>query len=143
MSVMEDVFLNAKSAVSSVGKKAGRVIDRSKLRLAAIDIRSELSKKYRLLGKLCYESARNGKNYDRDMNKLYDSISELNTQLDAVNEMLASAEKKIKCPECGVYNRRDALFCSQCGTKLSSEDTDSEEEEEILDFEEEMADDDA
>ena len=35
MGIFEDVLLNARSAVDTVGKKAGKVIDTSKLKIAA------------------------------------------------------------------------------------------------------------
>lgn len=142
MSMMEDVLLNAKSAVSSVGQKAGRVIDRSKLRLAAIDIKSELSKKYRMLGKICYEASRKGKNYDDEIGRLCENISELNEHLEAVTAVLASAEKKIKCGDCGEYNHKDAVFCNQCGAKLTkAKDADEDySKEELLDYAEEISD---
>lgn len=145
MSIMEDVLFNAKTAVDSVGKKAGRVIDRSKLRLAALDIRSELSKKYRMLGKVCYEASRTGKNYDKGIKQLEDNITELNEQLEKINELLASSEKKIKCPECSTYNAKDAVFCSKCGVRLAeakSQDDEDYTEEELLDFAEEIMDED-
>ena len=46
MGIFEDVLLNTKTAVNSIGKKANRVIDVSKLNLAASDIKGELSVSY-------------------------------------------------------------------------------------------------
>lgn len=145
MSVMEDVIFNAKSAVGSVGKKAGEVIDRSKLRIAAVDIKSELSNKYRMLGRLYYESETTGKSYDDTIKKLIETLIDLNEQLAAVKEALASAEKKIKCPDCSAYNQKGAVFCSKCGARLSAAKPPYEDDctqEELLDFAEEIADED-
>ena len=145
MSIMEDVLFNAKTAVDSVGKKAGKVIDRSKLRLAALDIRSELSKKYRMLGKICYEADRTGKDYSKGIKQLEENITELNEQLEQIKELLASTDKKIKCPECGAGNAKGAVFCSKCGVRLSeakSQDEDEYTQEELLDFAEEIMDED-
>ncbi len=142
MSIMEDVFLNAKTAVDTVGKKAGNVIDKSKLRLAALDIRTELSKKYRILGRVCYEAQTTGKNYDKNIEKLVASITDLNNELAKVNEMIARAENKIKCAECGTYNNNGAVFCSKCGTKLEQAASDDYSQDELLDFAEEIMDED-
>lgn len=145
MSVMEDVILNAKTAVGSVGRKAGEVIDRSKLRIAAVDIKSELSGKYRMLGRLYYESETTGKKYDESIKKLIETITDLNEQLAAVKEAIAGSEKKIRCPECSEYNQKGAVFCSKCGSKLSSAKPpyeDDQTQEELLDFAEEIADED-
>ena len=51
MGIFEDVLLNARSAVDTVGKRASKVIDMSKLTLSAADIKSKLSKKYEILGR--------------------------------------------------------------------------------------------
>ena len=136
MSVMEDVLINAKTAVDSFGKKAGEVFDRSKLRLAAVDIKAELSKKYRMLGKVCYEANRTGKNYDKSIKQLQDQINELNNQLTRIKETLAAAEKKIKCSACGTINAKGSVFCSKCGAKLSavSDSGDDYTQEELLDY---------
>ena len=137
--------MNAKTAVGSVGKRAGEVIDRSKLRIAAMDIKSELSNKYRMLGRMYYEAETSKKDYNESIKKLVENISDLNDQLKAVREALAAAEKKIKCPECSTYNHKGAVFCSKCGTKLSSAKPPYEDDytqEELLDFAEELSDED-
>lgn len=118
MSMMDDVLVNAKSALDQVGKKAGNLVDRSKLLMAATDIRAELARKYRLLGRICYEAHRSGKNYDKGVQSLEDDITELNIQLESVKEMLDQAKKKVKCPECGASNSKGSVFCNQCGSRL-------------------------
>ena len=144
MSVMEDVITNAKSAVDTVGKKAEKVIDRSKLRLAAADIHSELSRKYRMLGRVYYESRITGKNYDKGIKELEDEITELNNQLAALKDMLNQAKQKIKCPECGTYNEKGSAFCNKCGMKLPVANPGEEDpaEEDLLKYAEETLDED-
>ena len=143
MSIMEDVLLNAKSAVDTVGKKAGNVIDKSKLRLALLDIRTELSKKYRMLGKVCYAAQTTGKNYDKNIEKLVAAITELNNQLAKINDMIAKSEKKTKCAVCGTYNNHGAVFCSKCGTKIEQTPNDEDiSQDELLGFAEEIRDED-
>lgn len=147
MSIFEDVLLNAKNAVDTVGKKAGKVIDVSKLTLAAADIKSEISQKYEILGRISYEEQVNGKSYEKSKDELVKKITELMEQLDTVNEMIANAKHKTKCPSCGSYNVEGAIFCNKCGEKIASEKNTNEEEtfspEDALDFaEDNFADDD-
>ena len=61
MGILEDVLLNAKSAVDTVGKKAGKVIDVSKLTIASADLKTEISKKCEILGRVTYEEKTTGK----------------------------------------------------------------------------------
>ena len=43
MGLFEDVVVNARSAANVVGKKAGQLVDISKLRLSAADVEREIS----------------------------------------------------------------------------------------------------
>ena len=145
MSVFEDILVNAKTAVDTVSGKAVKVIDKSKLLLAAADIKAELSKKYHILGRVCYEANRTGKNYDKGIKELQDEIKELNDQLAAVNEMLENAKQKVKCPDCGIYNKRGSVYCNKCGKKLPVTQPSVDDDmtpEELLIFAEETLDDD-
>lgn len=142
MSMIDDMWVNAKSAAETVGKKAGQMLDRSKLRLAVMDVKGELSKKYRLLGKLCYEAHKSGKDYTESQQALLENITELNAQLASLRDMLAGIEKKVKCAACGSYNQKGALFCSKCGARLTVKTPadDDYTQEELLDFAEEIMD---
>ena len=52
MGLFEDVVVNAKEAVNAVGKKAGQMVDISKLRLSAADLNNEISKRFEALGRV-------------------------------------------------------------------------------------------
>lgn len=131
MGIFEDVLLNTKTAVNSIGKKANRVIDVSKLNLAASDIKGELSQKYEILGRITYEEAAAGKDYKKSREEIIKKISELKEQLENINEMIAAAKEKIKCQSCGTYNVKGALFCNKCGEKLDGQENVQDEEKEI------------
>ena len=46
MGLFEDVVINAKSAANAVGKKAGQLVDVSKLKISAAELNNEINKKY-------------------------------------------------------------------------------------------------
>ncbi len=121
MGLLEDVVVNAKSAVNVVGKKAGQIVDISKLRLNAADLNSEISRRYESLGRMVYES----KKTDNDSSDLADecivAIDDLYEQLDAVNEQLVAMRAKTVCKNCGQENPQDSVYCSKCGHKLAEE----------------------
>lgn len=145
MGIFEDVILNARSAVDTVGKKAGKVIDMSKLALAAADIKTEISKKYEILGRIVFEAKTTGKNYDSNIQELVEKIEELKSQLESINEMLENSRSKTKCTSCGAYNVKGAVFCNKCGEKLAVKKEDEEEEitpDDIVDFTEDNFEDD-
>ena len=143
MGIFEDVLINARAVVDTVGKKAGEVIDISKLKLAAADLKLELSQKYQILGRVTYEEMTTGKDYTSTKKELSEKIRELKEHLDSVNDMIADAKQKTKCAACGTYNAKGAVFCNNCGEKLTSADSASHmEPDDVIDFTEDNFDDD-
>lgn len=118
MGVMEDVILNAKSAVAAVGKKAASIVDISKLRLSAAEINNELANQFEVIGRTVYDAKKTGENADEAIQKCLEGIDELFEQLDAVNEKIEEQKKSLKCPQCGTHNVKSACYCSKCGAKL-------------------------
>lgn len=142
MGIIEDVLLNARSAVDTVGKKAGKVIDISKLRLASADLKSEISQKYQILGRVVFEESVTGKDYTKNKTELIEKIKELKSQLESVNDMIAKAAQKTKCTICGAYNAKGAVFCSKCGEKLDEESEEHVLTDDMIDFTEDNFEDD-
>ena len=58
MGILDDVVVNAKSAAEAVGKKAGQLVDVSKLRINVAELNAEISKRYEALGEYVYETCR-------------------------------------------------------------------------------------
>ena len=85
MGLFEDVVVNAKSAVDVVGKKAGKFVDVSKLRINAADINNEISRKFEELGRAVYEAAKDGSDTSNAVSEHSAEINDLYDQLNAVN----------------------------------------------------------
>ena len=56
--IFDDVVVNAKAAAAVVSKKASTVYDTSKHKITAAEIRGEINKKLRDIGKYTYSSRR-------------------------------------------------------------------------------------
>lgn len=121
MGLFEDVVVNAKSAVTVVGKKAGQIVDISKLRITAADLNNEISKRFEALGRVTYDAQKTENASSELIAECVAAIDELYEQLDAVNEQIAALRKRIKCKECGYENAQDAVYCNKCGAKLGDE----------------------
>lgn len=118
MGVFEDVVLNARTAATTVGKRAERLVDISKLRVNAAEINGDISKKYEALGRLVYDSVKAGATPEGMVDEYVEGIDVLYLKLDEINEKINVLSNKSACPICGTKNGEDALFCSHCGTKL-------------------------
>ena len=145
MGILEDVLLNARTSLDTVGKKVGKVIDMSKLTLSAADIKSELSKKYEMLGRITFEAQTTEKDYSKSIADIVAKIINLKAELESVNEAIADGKSKSKCSKCGSYNDKGAIFCNKCGTKIVVKDVNADEEvaeEDAVDLVEDNLDDD-
>ncbi|HEX2985864.1 MAG TPA: zinc ribbon domain-containing protein [Caproiciproducens sp.] len=118
MGLFEDVVVNAKSAVNVVGKKAGQIVDISKLRISAADLNNEISKRFETLGRTVYEAKKTDNDSSDLVSECITAIDDLYEQLDAVNEQLTVMRAKQICKGCGEENPESAIYCSKCGRKL-------------------------
>lgn len=121
MGIFEDVMFNAKSAAATVGKKAGRLVDISKLRMNATELNNEISKRYEALGRVVYDAVKEEQDVSGLIDECVVSIDALYVRLDEVNEKINTLQNKFACPACGAQNDESSLFCSHCGTKLKND----------------------
>lgn len=121
MGLFEDVVVNAKSAVNVVGKKAGQIVDISKLRISAADLNNEISKRYESLGRTVYEAKKTDNDSSDLVSECITAIDDLYEQLDAVNEQMVAMHARLVCKNCGQENPQSSVYCSKCGHKLSED----------------------
>ena len=90
MGLLEDVVVNAKSAVNVMGKTAGKIVDISKLRISAAELNGEISKRYESLGRMVYDAQKTDNDATDLVHECVNAIDDLYEQLDAVNEQISS-----------------------------------------------------
>ena len=129
MGILDDVVINAKSAAEAVSKKAGQLVDVSKLRISAAELSAEVSKRYEALGQLVFESCREKLSGDEELSSLMAEIDELKEQHAAVTKELNDKQNKVVCPTCGKRSPNTVQYCSNCGTKLVVEEPEMPAEE--------------
>ncbi len=122
--ILDDVVVNAKTAASAVSKKAAIVYDASKHKISAAEIRGEINKKLKELGKFTYKS----RVYDIDMEEQIDAviaeIKDLKENLDIINAHIDEITNQKKCPECEAKIPKNSIYCNICGTKLDEAEED-------------------
>lgn len=120
--IFDDIFDNAKSAASTVGKKAEKIKEYSKLKYSESGIKSEINKKKLALGDYVYECTKLGNVDQNRMQSMIAEITELEENLQITREMIMENKNKVICNECKAENDKDFVFCCKCGQKLSPED---------------------
>ncbi|WP_101696457.1 hypothetical protein [Clostridium minihomine] len=95
MGLFEDVVINAKTAANAVGKKAGQLVDVSKLKISAAELNIEINKKYEALGKAVYDAKKADSDPADLVAEAMVAIDELQEQLDALNEQIKDASTQL------------------------------------------------
>lgn len=121
MGILDDVVINAKSVAEAVGRKAGQLVDVSKLRVSVAEVNAEITKRYQTLGQYVYENSRDSLGADPEAMGQMAELDSLQEQLAAISKELTDKQNKTVCPTCGKHCSNTDVFCSTCGAKLNNE----------------------
>lgn len=113
MAIFDDVVVNAKSAAAVVSKKAGEIIDLSKLRISLASLRSELSKQYQALGEAVFNN-----DPVEEIDAIKEEITAVKQNISDIEDILSNARNSVTCPACGEKLNKNARYCSTCGTAI-------------------------
>lgn len=125
--IFDDVVVNAKAAVAVVSKKASTVYDTSKHKITAAEIRGEINKKLRELGKFTYKAEVFGVDTSVEIAQIIAEIKELKDNLDIINAHIGSVKNQKKCPQCDAKIPKNSVFCNICGAKVDDAECAAEE----------------
>lgn len=120
--MLNEVIVGAKNAAKTVGKKATEIVDISKLRITSTELNNEISKRFEALGRVVYDSKKEGTDIEGLVSECIKSIDALYVRLHDNNEQIAKMTNKKTCKNCGGVNTNDAVFCSKCGVRLSQQE---------------------
>lgn len=88
--------------------------------------KSKLKELYGAVGVLYYKKHRDEE--DNEFADLFREIGNVLTNVAALEEKVQGLEGSLVCPSCRKVMKRDALYCSHCGTALKAEPEETEEE---------------
>ena len=115
MSDLDRFMDNARDFADFVGQKAVDAAEMSRQFARRKSIEYKINEKYKELGRLCFETQRDGTDAS-------DAISSLISEIDLLNsELRAAEEESIRgkaCKVCGTVNDNSNNFCAHCGNAL-------------------------
>ena len=120
--IFDDVVVNAKAAAAVVSKKASTVYDTSKHKITAAEIRGEINKKLRDIGKYTYKKEVFGVYTAAEVAQLIADVKELKENLDIINAHIDSVKNQKKCPQCEAKIPRNSIYCNICGAKVEEDE---------------------
>ncbi|MBE7035706.1 MAG: hypothetical protein E7403_00230 [Ruminococcaceae bacterium] len=111
-----DSFLDSvKQAMDTAVKQTGKMVEKTKIKIASSDTKNTLKTYYMRLGELTYRAARGNEELSEEIEQALVAIDQLRTTLAKQEEMATGLSEKKYCPHCGVACTSDSAFCPGCG----------------------------
>lgn len=121
MGFMDDLRDNVITAANAVSQKTNEFVDYSKLKFTASGLSNEIKRKYQALGEEIYTSSKIGADDTTAVELLIQEIDDLKAELQATNELITAARKKVTCPVCKAEVDKESAFCNKCGARIVDE----------------------
>lgn len=128
MGFFEDSYITAKEAFDAVGRKGSELVETQKLKINIARLNAQITKDFETLGRLAYDSAKNGTNIDDVHAAIVMAIEEKYQEIERIQAKLAQARGLLYCPKCGATNPPESQFCNRCGSNLGAQEKESDAE---------------
>ena len=119
MDFFDEAVGKAKDFFAVAYKKTGEAVNTGKQKFDIASLENKLSKEYETLGRLYYNSVKNGEEPDAEV-----SINEIDILNELIEqkrqEILKNTSKQI-CSKCGKITVLTDAFCPACGERLKKE----------------------
>lgn len=109
-----------KNAGQTIAQSTKNFTDVTKYKNTISDYEKQIIALYTVVGKDYYERHKNDPNTEDKKN--IDAISSLFNQISELKQKIKELEGVTKCPNCGNDVPQNALFCNNCGCKISKEE---------------------
>lgn len=118
MSVWENVKKTVTKTAKDAAKASGELVEQTKLKIKAMDLKDEIETRYTKIGELYYGVAEYELDSGEEISDLVDEIRELKEVLDETEKEIKRNKNILRCAECQAENDRDDVYCRKCGNKL-------------------------
>ena len=112
---MEKILSDLKQTFNSAVKKSGELVELTKVKLAATDIKNNIRTRYAKLGELAYLTAKGEEVSAELAENLVAEIDDLKIALSDHEAKAADLSNKKVCAHCGKASSTEASFCPACG----------------------------
>lgn len=122
MEFLDNAIVKTKEAFDVACKKTGEVVNTKKLEFDLASLRSKQDKDFSALGRICFDLYKNDENATDEVKALVSAIAEKNKKMAELNAAIVAAKNKRLCPKCSAPVEKNAVFCSNCGEKITFDD---------------------
>ena len=114
-----DIKKTISETASSTGKKAGELVNKTKVRFALANMQTDLDELYERLGKLHYDALSTGADNGTKESALITKIDSLKADMEILKAEIGLFPKRGKeCPHCGKAIPKSSTFCPYCGKEV-------------------------
>ncbi len=107
------------NAASSTAKEAEKLTDKAKVKYRISFLKTKLDESYVIVGQLRYAESRGEKVCKEMYDSLFEQITDLNNQINNLEEKLSDLRNLASCKKCGArINKKGCSFCPKCGDKI-------------------------
>lgn len=121
MEVISELVNKAKTVTTFVGKKAGEVLDVSKLKFSSAQLQGDIRRSFEHLGELVYHSHASGRDVQPVIQQCIADIQKQIEELGVLDEKIQSCQHKKVCPQCGAPVGTQQAYCAKCGMQQEAE----------------------
>ena len=112
----EDISRKVLDAADAVSKKTADLIEEGKLLIKIREIERSIEKCYQKIGQDLYENNRHL--LDGETEEIADQLDALVIRLNDLRRDHAQVREMKLCENCGTINKKNSVFCSQCGERF-------------------------
>ncbi|MBP1557094.1 MAG: hypothetical protein J6A76_04190 [Oscillospiraceae bacterium] len=118
MSTFSTFLHKTKAAANIATKKTGNAVELSKLKLKAMQLRSQIQSTYERIGTLTYEQEKTSTDNTELIAVCIREIDELFVELNEINVLISDIKDGVKCPGCNAINDAGVVYCKNCGVNI-------------------------
>ena len=107
MSILNSVKKTLTKTAKDAAKVSGDLVEQTKLKIKAIDIKDEIDSRYTMIGKLYYGIVENDNDDAEKIGTLVEEITALKSALAEVEAEIKSNKKGCQCEGCESANDED------------------------------------
>lgn len=116
MSVLSKIGKNISNKSKEISQKAKMATDTNSLNNVIKTEEAKIKNQYEEIGKVYYKNHAN--NPSEEFSDYVKAITESMGKISETQKKIIEIRSQFCCPQCGTAYKKDALFCSKCGTKL-------------------------
>jgi hypothetical protein len=118
MQTIQGFLQQVKIYANAAGKKTGKAVEVSKLRLKGVQVNALVQSTYERIGALHYEQEKHSADNKAPIAECIKEVDKLLDELSQINRRISECTNGVNCSQCGAVNQAEYTYCSACGAAL-------------------------